>query len=227
MVVKEEKVASGDMFADYIEWRAEAPLRRPDDHAAQRRVRGRARRDAHAHPPGGTHLHGGARRGRQRDHRPAHRLARQAARRTSRPAPPDRRGPLAHPEGDRRDAAVRADRPRGRPLRHTRRRVPRHDDPGGQPRAAVDGIGQPRPAALHQSGRLRHPPRRHHAPHVRVRPALLPRRQPRPARRQGRARRTPQPVPGVGRRLQRHASSRPPRPCAAGTTCRSCSADSR
>ena len=41
MDVKEENVASGDMFADYIEWRAEAPLRRPHDPAAQRRVRGR------------------------------------------------------------------------------------------------------------------------------------------------------------------------------------------
>ena len=38
---KEEDVASGDMFADYIEWRSEAPVRRPHDPAAQRRVRGR------------------------------------------------------------------------------------------------------------------------------------------------------------------------------------------
>ena len=109
----------------------QASLRRPDDAAAQRRVRGRARRDAHAHPPGGAHLHRGDRRRGQRDDRPAHRLAGQGARRASRPAPRGRRGPLADPERDRRDAAVRADRARHRPLRHARtssttaRRCPR------------------------------------------------------------------------------------------------------
>ena len=73
----------------------QAPLRRPHDPAAQRRVRGRARRDADADPPGGPHLHRGARRRRQRDHRPAHRLAGQGARRAPRPAARGRRGPLA------------------------------------------------------------------------------------------------------------------------------------
>ena len=50
MQVKQEKVANGDMFAEYIEWRAKHPVRRPDDASAQRRVRGRARRAAHAAP---------------------------------------------------------------------------------------------------------------------------------------------------------------------------------
>ena len=88
------------------------------------------------------------------------------------------------------------------------------------------GVGQPRRAPLHRPRRLRHPPRRHPAPHLRLRPPLLPRRQPRPARRPGRARRAAQPLPRVGRRLRRHRSSHRPRPCAAGSTCPSCSAQS-
>ena len=75
-----------------------APLRRPHDPAAQRRVRGRdTARPRTLDPPGGAHLHRRARRRRQRDDRPAHRLARQAPRRAPRPAAPGRRGPLAHP----------------------------------------------------------------------------------------------------------------------------------
>ena len=49
MKVREGTVANGDMFADYIEWRAHASLRRPDDSAPARRVRGRERREADAH----------------------------------------------------------------------------------------------------------------------------------------------------------------------------------
>ena len=110
-----------------------APVRRPDDGAAQRRVRGRDRHDPHAQPRRGAHLHAGARRGGQRDHRPADRLAGQGARRAPRPAPRARRGPLAHPERDRGDAALRADRPAHRPVRRARRRVLRHD--GARPAA--------------------------------------------------------------------------------------------
>ena len=49
---------------------------------------------------------------------------------------------------------------------------------------------------------------RHPAPHLRLRPPLLPRRQPRPTRRTGRAGRDAEPVPRVGRRLRGDA----PRP---------------
>ena len=42
--------AGGEIFAEYIDWRAEQPVRRPDDRAAQRRVRGRDRRDARGSP---------------------------------------------------------------------------------------------------------------------------------------------------------------------------------
>ena len=50
MEVQQDAIANGEMFAEYIDWRAAAPVRRPDDRAAQRRVRGRDRHDAHAHP---------------------------------------------------------------------------------------------------------------------------------------------------------------------------------
>ena len=97
MEVKQEDVASGDMFADYIEWRAEHPS---DDLMTQ--LLNAEFEDEHgetrnADPPGGPHLHRGPRRRRQRDHRPAHRLAGQGARRAPRPATGGRRGPLAHP----------------------------------------------------------------------------------------------------------------------------------
>ena len=62
MQVKEENVASGDMFADYIAWRAEHPSDDLMTHLLNADVRGRDRRDPDAHPPGGPHLHGGDRR---------------------------------------------------------------------------------------------------------------------------------------------------------------------
>ena len=120
MAVKEEDVASGDLFADYIEWRAEHPS---DDLMTQ--LLNAEFEDEHGETrtltrPGGPHLHRGARRRRQRDDRAAHRLAGQGARRAPRPAPGGGRGPVADPQRDRRDAAVRAHRARHRPVRHGR-----------------------------------------------------------------------------------------------------------
>ncbi len=71
------------------------PVRRPDDDAAQRRVRGRGGGSSQADPQGGAALHPGGRRRRQRDHRPADRLAGQGAGRASRPAPRGSPGSLA------------------------------------------------------------------------------------------------------------------------------------
>ncbi len=85
-----------------------APLRRPDDRAAARRVRGRDRHDPSAHPRRGAHLRQRRRRGRQRDDDPADRLDRQGARRPPRPAPGARRGPVADPERDRGAPPLRA-----------------------------------------------------------------------------------------------------------------------
>ena len=59
-----------------------APLRRPDDRAAQRRVRGRSGHDTHADPRRDPHLRRSAGRGRERDHDPPDRLHRRG------PGPP-------------------------------------------------------------------------------------------------------------------------------------------
>ena len=70
--------ASGVLRLHHLARRA--PLRRPDDRAAQRRVRGRARDDAHADPRGDPRLRRPAVRGRERDHDPPDRLRRRGAR---------------------------------------------------------------------------------------------------------------------------------------------------
>ena len=41
-VAKADAIADGRMYADYVEWRSTEPVRRPDDRAAQRRVRRRS-----------------------------------------------------------------------------------------------------------------------------------------------------------------------------------------
>ena len=176
MRVKQENVANSDMFADYIEWRAEHPS---DDLMTQllnAEFEDEAGEIRTLDPTGGAHLYGGHRRRRQRDHGPADRLARQAARRAPRSAARGRRGPRADPTGDRRGVALRTDRARDGALRDGGRRVRRHHHPGREPDPSVARLGEPRPSPLHQPGRLRHPSRRHPAPHLRLRAPLLSRR---------------------------------------------------
>ena len=142
-VAKADKIADGSIYADYVEWRVEEPVGRPDDRAAQHGVRRRERCDAQAAPQGDPALHAGRRRRGQRDHRQADRLARQGARRASRPAAPGLRGSLAaHPRG-RRDVAVRADRPARGPVHAQGRRDVRHHRARGQRDAAAVRCGQP------------------------------------------------------------------------------------
>ena len=43
MEVSQENFVDGSIFEEYIDWRAEHPVRRPHDRAAERRVRGRDR----------------------------------------------------------------------------------------------------------------------------------------------------------------------------------------
>ena len=63
-VANADRIADGRMYADYVEWRSQQPVGRPDDRIAQRRVRRRARGDPQAHPQGSAALHaGGGRRG--------------------------------------------------------------------------------------------------------------------------------------------------------------------
>ena len=108
---------SGEMFADYIDWRAEHPS---DDlmtellHAEFEDETGTTRRLT---PRGDPHLRERRRRRRQRDHDPPHRLGRQGARRAPRPAARARRGSVADPERDRGAPALRAAGAARRPVR--------------------------------------------------------------------------------------------------------------
>ena len=78
--------SGSEMFADYIDWRAEHPA---DDLMTE--LLNAEFEDETGRPAGsrgrGRHLHDGRRRRGQRDHDPAHRLGRQGAGRPPRPAP--------------------------------------------------------------------------------------------------------------------------------------------
>ena len=117
--------SSGEMFAEYIDWRAEHPsddlmtellnAEFEDETGTTRRLT----RDEIL-----TYVTVDRRR-RQRDHDPADRLGRQGAGRAPRPAARARRGPVAHPERDRGAPALRAAGAARRPVRRPRRRAPR------------------------------------------------------------------------------------------------------
>ena len=118
---------------------------------------------------------------------------------------PDQRRALvdgsgAHPERDRGAAAVRAARTARGPLRRERRGALRADGARRQRDAVPRRRREPRRPTLRERRRVRHPPHPRTAPHLRFRHALLPRCRARPARRPRRARRGAQAVPGVGRR---------------------------
>ena len=94
-------------FEDFVDLEDQAPLRRPDDRALERRVRRRQRKGPQAHPGRGAQLHQSACRSRKRDHHAADRLDRKGARGAPGPAPGARRGPIAHSQCDRGAAALR------------------------------------------------------------------------------------------------------------------------
>ena len=96
--------------------------------------------------------------------------------------------------------------PARRAVRRPRRRVRRRNGPGGQ-RAAVPGrLGQSRRAAVDGPRHLRCPPGRGRPPHLQLRDPLLPRRGARPPRRTRRARRGVEALPRVdGGRGERQA----------------------
>ena len=76
--------------------------------------------------------------------------------------------------------------------------------PAGKRDPAAGRVGEPRRAALRRPRSLRHPPRHRPAPHLRLRHAFLPRRRARPARRPRGARRGAEPLPRLGSRLRQH-----------------------
>ena len=114
MEVKEESVANGDMFADYIEWRAKHPS---DDLMTQllnaefEDENGQTRKLKRQEVLTYTAVIAGA--GNETTGRLIGWLAKVSAEH-----PDQRRAiverPLSHPERDRRDTALRADWPRGR-----------------------------------------------------------------------------------------------------------------
>ncbi len=151
--------AYSEMFADYVDWRAEHPsddlmtelltAEFEDETGTTRRLT----RDR------GPHLRQPARGRGQRDDHAAHRLDGQGARRAPRPAARDRRRPVARAEGDRGAAALRGAVAGPGALRRPRRRALRRDGARGQRHGAAQRIGEPRRAAVPRRRSLRHPPR--------------------------------------------------------------------
>ena len=215
-------------FADYIDWRAEHPSDDLMTELLQRRVRGRDRHGADAHPRRDPHLRDRDRRRRQRDDHPPHRLGRQGAGRASRPAARAGRGPLAHPERDRGAPALRAAGAARRPATSPR---------------DVELYGQTVPAgsamlflvgAANRDDR-RYPDGDRFDIHREIGQHLtfgygihfcLGRRA-RPARGPGRARRGARSASPSGRSTGTAPSSPRPRRCAAGRPCRSGRPDGR
>ena len=92
-------------------------------------------------------------------------------------------------------------------------RAERDDDPRRRHGDAVVPVGQPRRAPVRRSVHVRHRPPSEPAPRVRLRRALLPRRQPRPL---GAARRVPRAGPAPRRAGAGRPAAPPPRPARAG-----------
>ena len=142
MDVKQDEIASGAMFEDYIDWRAEHPS---DDLMTQllnaefEDETGTTRTLTRQEVSTYTAVLAGA--GNETTGRLIGWLTKVLAEH------PDQRravlrGPVARPQGHRRDAALRAHRPRHRPLRHRGHRLLRDHGAGRQPDPAVDGVGR-------------------------------------------------------------------------------------
>src|SRR3954471_10237426 len=211
MQVREESVANGDMFADYIDWRAEHPsddlmtqllnAEFEDEHGEKRTL---TRQEVLTY----TAVIAGA--GNETTGRLIGWLAKLLA---------------EHPE-QRRDVVkerslipkVIEESLRFEPTGHATARVLTHDAeyhgttvPAGSAMLLLIGSAQRDPPhyahpppPLRPARRVRHPPGGHVAPHVRVGRPPLPRRRARPPRRTRRARRVPEPLSRVGRRPRRH-----------------------
>ena len=120
-----------------------SPVGRRDHGAADRGVRGRARRDAVLDPRRGAALRQRRLRCRERDDQPPDRVGRQGARRAPGPAPCARRRPVARAQRGGGTAPVRGARPDHRPVRGSGRRDPRPGRAGGERPPAARPRRQP------------------------------------------------------------------------------------
>ena len=150
----------------------EEPVRRPHDRAAQRRVRGRARRaPARCTRKEVLTYTAGARRRGQRDHR-AGSSAGWPRCSPSTPTSGARSSRTARCSAASIDETLRFE-PTGphvaRYVRARRRVSTARRSPPAARCCCSFGVGQPRRAPLRPTRRVRHPPRRHPAPHVRLR----------------------------------------------------------
>ena len=120
-----ENFVPTDMFADYIDWRADHPSDDIMTELLQAEFEDETGTVRRSDPRRAPDLHQRDRRRRQRDDQPADRLDRQGAGRPSRPATGAGRGPIAHPQRHRGAPALRAaGAPRGQ-VRRPGRRAPR------------------------------------------------------------------------------------------------------
>ena len=153
--------AGGEMFAEYIDWRAEHPSDDLMTELLNAEFEDETGTTRHAHPRRDPHLRQRRRRRRQRDHHPPHRLDRQGARRAPRPA-----AASSSRTGRSSRSAIEEllryepPSPGAGPLRRQGRRVLRPDGPGGQRHGAAHRLGQPRRPPVPRRRPLRHPPRR-------------------------------------------------------------------
>ena len=153
MQIKE--VGNPEMYADYIDWRAEHPsddlmtdMLAPSSKTRPGRCAGSpARRSS---PTARSS------RCRQRDGRSPDQLDRQGARRPSRPAARARRGSVADPGRHRGGAALRASGAQLRTVCQQGRGAARDDVAGGQRAAVPHRCRQPRRAAIPRRRELRH-----------------------------------------------------------------------
>ena len=143
-----ENFVPTDMFAEYIDWRADHPSDDIMTELLQAEFEDETGTVRRPDPRGAPDLHQCHHRRRQRDDRPADRLDRQGPGRPSGPTAGAGRGPVAHPQCHRGAPALRDTRaPRGQ-VRHPGRRDPRPDGAGGQHHDAPPGVGQPRRPSL-------------------------------------------------------------------------------
>ena len=156
----EDGFVTGEIFADYIDWRADHPS---DDIMTELLNVGVRRRDRHrpqADPRRTAHLpQRGGRRG-QRDHHPADRLGGQGLGRTPRPAPRTRRGPALIPQAI--EELLRFEPPAPHVARYVTRDVEIHGQtvPQGSTMMMLIGAADARPPPVPARRRcFRHPPR--------------------------------------------------------------------